>query len=94
MKTLDEIKLKCVSFYYKGAPNSDVYVSGSFNHWNSKANKTTDSSGMGDYYVSHMLPLGRHEYKFVVNGEYKVDPENPHSMGNDFGTLNSIIHVE
>ena len=94
METTDQTKLKSISFYYKGPPNSDVYVSGSFNHWSGVLNKMTDSSGMGDYFISHMLPPGRHEYKFVVNGEYLVDPECPHSVFNGYGTLNSVMEVE
>ena len=86
--------LKCISFHCKAALNSEVYLSGSFNHWNGKAEKMTDSGNSGDYYISHMLAPGIYEYKFVINGKYKEDPECPNSVENEFGTLNSVITVE
>ena len=91
---MENSNLRCVSFHLKTAPNSEVYLSGSFNHWNGAAEKMTDSTDRGEYYIAHMLPPGTYEYKFVVNGEYRSDPECPDSVVNEFGTLNSVIHVE
>ena len=47
----------------------------------------------GDYHITLMLPPGRHEYKFVINGEYKIDPDCPQWTLNDFGSLNSVLDV-
>jgi 1,4-alpha-glucan branching enzyme len=94
MEVYQSSKLRCVNFHIKAEPGRDVYVSGSFNHWNGRAKKMTDEKNTGDYYIMFMLPPGDHEYKFVIDGEYRVDPECPRSVLNDFGTLNSVIHVE
>jgi len=94
MKTSDKTNLKLITFNCKADPKSDVYVSGSFNRWDGVLKKMTDTSGMGDYYIEHMLPPGKHEYKFVINGEYQADSECPHWVLNEFGTLNSVIDVE
>lgn len=53
-----------------------VTVAGSFNGWNSDALPLTETSpGQFERYVP--LPPGRHEYKFVIDGEWILDPENP-----------------
>lgn len=41
-----------------------------------------------------LLPMGHHEYKFVVNDAWLVDPENLEWTPNDQGSLNSVLTVE
>ena len=36
---------------------------------------------------------GDHQYKFVVDGEWRLDAANPNFVPNDFGTLNSLLTV-
>ena len=74
-------------------PGSDVYLSGSFNNWKDKDKKMKDPGGNGEYSISLFLPPGKYEYKFVINGEWHVDPECPDWVVNEHGTLNSVIHV-
>ena len=81
-------------FRIRANPGSDVYISGSFNHWNGVAKKLKDSNGDGEYSLSLLLPPGRHEYKLVINGEWHVDPGCPDWVVNEYGTLNSVIHVK
>lgn len=40
-----------------------------------------------------MLPAGRYEYKFRVDGEWIEDPANGHRVLNEFGSFNCVIHV-
>ena len=40
-----------------------------------------------------LLPVGRHEYKFIVDGEWHSDPACPDWVWNEHGTRNSIIEV-
>jgi len=84
---------KRVIFHFKSHPGSTVYLTGSFNNWNENAKKMIDVSGNGDYSTTLFLPSGKHEYKFVVNGEWHVDPECPNWEVNGLGTLNSIITI-
>jgi 1,4-alpha-glucan branching enzyme len=86
--------LKCTEFHIRAKPGSDVYVSGSFNHWNGKAKKMINQQGTDDYYITLMLPPGKYEYKFVVDGDYKIDSDCPNWVLNDYGSLNSLITVE
>ena len=82
------------NFRIRADPGSDVYISGTFNSWNGEAKKMKDSNGDGEYSLSLLIPPGRHEYKFVINEKWHVDPECPNWVVNDHGTLNSVIHVE
>ncbi|MXW77650.1 MAG: hypothetical protein F4Z57_01385, partial [Gemmatimonadetes bacterium] len=39
------------------------------------------------------LPLGKHEYRFVVDGEWRDDPQCEERRPNSFGTTNCILHA-
>jgi hypothetical protein len=40
-----------------------------------------------------MLTPGRYEYKFLVDGQWRTDPENDQVCFNRFGTRNNIFIV-
>jgi hypothetical protein len=40
-----------------------------------------------------VLPPGRHEYKFVVNGEWMPYPAAEIQPPNGLGSLNSVVRV-
>jgi len=41
-----------------------------------------------------MLPPGQYEYKFLVDGQWRTDPNNPRQCTNCYGTNNNILHVQ
>jgi len=82
---------KRVKFSILTEPGHEVYVAGSFNGWNPKKHKLIYSSGSCS--TSFLLPAGRYEYKFVVDGEWCVDPACPNRSPNGLGTLNSILVI-
>ena len=84
---------KRVSFQVTAEPGSEVFVAGSFNDWNPTQYRMSDNPGSGHCKTTLVLPPGRHEYKFVVNGEWRVDPNCPEWVPNDQGSLNSVITV-
>lgn len=85
---------KRVSFMIEAGPGKTVSVAGSFNDWNPEAKVLTDKDGSGVYRGTLTLEPGRYEYKFVVDGIWSMDAQNPHFAPNDFGTLNSLLIVE
>jgi 1,4-alpha-glucan branching enzyme len=85
---------KRVTFQIAASPKSEVYLAGSFNQWDPKRHLMKDPSGTGKYAITLMLPKGQHEYKFVVNGNWVVDPECRNWVRNSLGTLNSVATVE
>ena len=82
-----------VSFLVKANPGSEVYLAGSFNNWDPKTKRMKESKTEGEYTVKLMLAPGEHQYKFIINGEWHVDPECSNWVRNDHGTLNSLIRV-
>ena len=48
----------------------------------------------GRYAVTVPLKPGSHEYKFIVDGQWRVDPDNGAWALNPFGTLNSVAVIE
>ncbi len=84
---------KRVKFTLKTHPGSEVYVAGTFNDWGTGEKKLTDPKNNGEFAVTLMLSTGTYEYKFIVNGEWHVDPECLKWVRNAHGTLNSVITV-
>ena len=85
---------KRVRFQINADPNSHVYLSGSFNNWNDKGKKLVDRFKSGEFATTSYLSPGKHEYKFVIDGKWQVDPECQEWVVNQYGTLNSVITVD
>ena len=84
---------KRVWFEFFAEPTSLVYVAGTFNNWDPTANPLKDNPDSGHFKAALRIPPGTHEYKFVVNGIWAVDPKCPHRAPNSYGSMNSVIHV-
>ena len=82
-----------VHFELTTAPGSLVFVAGTFNNWNPTANPLRDNPDSGHYKATVRVPKGTHEYKFVVNGAYIMDPKCLDWALGGFGFLNSVIRV-
>jgi len=85
--------LKTVSFEFRGDPDLEVFLAGSFNDWDFSGLRLVDSDRSGVYRISMELPCGKHEYKFLINGRWIVDPANPSQVPNVVGSMNSVIEV-
>lgn len=84
-----------VDFAINAGPGHEaVYLAGSFNDWDPLRKRLLDNDGDGIYRGYVMLPPGEYEYKFVVDGEWFIDEDNPCLAPNDLGTLNSVLKVE
>jgi 1,4-alpha-glucan branching enzyme len=84
---------KRVGFQVTVEPGSEVFLAGSFNNWNPRQYRMRDNPGSGHSKTTLVLPPGRYEYKFVVNGDWRADPNCAESMPNDQGSQNSVITV-
>ena len=81
-----------VTFSFQADPGKKIFVAGTFNGWAPKQNRLKDH-GAGAYSLALSLPVGRHEYKFVVDDGWCADPLNPETIPNDRGSSNSVIVV-
>ena len=81
-----------VEFTLKGRSSAkEVILSGSFNDWDEQAIKML-RMGKGWKIMLKMTP-GIYEYKFIVDGEWITDPNNPYEVQNQHYTYNSILVV-
>jgi len=84
-------KEKIFNFY---APDAkDVYVVGDFNNWeiNEDARLLRIKSGVWEHKI--FLSPGHYRYKFIVDGLYFEDPENPHKEPNPYGNCDSVFDL-
>ena len=84
---------KKVNFQFKAEPGIEVFLVGSFNEWNPRDLQMERNPANGHYKASVSLPPGRHEYKFVVNGQWCMDSTCLESVPNDLGSFNRVISV-
>ncbi len=80
------------TFRLKGFSDASVVVlAGSFNNWN----QTQFVFGReGDEWVCRIdLEPGKHAYKFIVDGNWILDPANPDTEDDDYGVKNNVILV-
>jgi 1,4-alpha-glucan branching enzyme len=68
-----------------------VSVVGTFNNWDTKA--TPMQKDGPNWKASIPLAPGRYEYRFVSDGQWLSDPNAKESVGNDFGSTNSVLNV-
>lgn len=74
-------------------PLVSVDVAGTFNGWTIGMNPLESTDGQ-NWSGTIQLPLGRHEYKFVLNStEWVLDPLNDQISDDGNGNLNSVLEA-
>jgi 1,4-alpha-glucan branching enzyme len=69
-----------------------VFVAGSFNGWRPDLTPLVPFND-GRWKGNLKLDPGRYEYLFVVDGQWRPDPNARESVQNPYGGLNSVITV-
>jgi 1,4-alpha-glucan branching enzyme len=69
-----------------------VFVAGSFNGWQPDSTPLA-ALGNGRWKGDLKLEPGRNEYLFVVDGQWRPDPNAPETVQNPFGGRNSVVMV-
>ena len=85
------MKTKHITLQQPGA--TSVFIAGSFNDWSPDSTPLA-KNGDGAWAVEIALPPGRHEYRFVVDGEWADDPQAAEVAPNSFGGVNAVIVTE
>lgn len=70
----------------------DVRITGDFCEWSS-AGVPMSPDGPGIWTATLRLAPGEYQYRFIVDGEWRDDPEAPR-VDNGLGGTNSLLKVE
>lgn len=90
IKSKQNIKRRRVTFSIEAPRAEKVILTGDFNNWSSKTHPMkNDGNGMWSKTV--MLKPGKYEYKFLIDGDWKIDTGNNQTCPNCFGTRNNVI---
>ena len=73
---------------------SNVFLAGTFNDWSDSKTRMVDADKDGTYTATMLLAQGTYQYKFVVDGQWKQDPNNPEGTDDGFGGKNSVLKVD
>jgi hypothetical protein len=81
------------TFRLKGHPNARVVaVAGSFNDWNQSQ---VLCGKEGDEWICRIdLTPGRYTYKFIIDGDWMLDPANSETETDERGHTNSVLVVK
>jgi 1,4-alpha-glucan branching enzyme len=92
VKAKKEIKRRKVTFSLDLSDADKVILMGDFNNWNPKKHvMKRDKNGVWNKAV--LLYPGSYEYKFLVDGQWREDPQNDQTCVNCFGSYNSILNL-
>jgi hypothetical protein len=81
------------TFRLKGHPEASVVVlTGTFNNWNQS--QLLFAREEGGWVCRVDLDPGVYSYKFVVDGDWLLDPSNPDTAEDEAGNVNSVIEVK
>ena len=71
----------------------EVHVAGDFNNWQLGDNSRMTADN-GIWTTKVKLPSGRYRYRFVVDGKWVEDAQNPTKEINPYGEMDSLIEIE
>jgi len=87
------LRAKAVEFKFYAPAAKKVNIAGSFNKWNSKSDPARKDS-QGNWTTKLSLIPGRHEYKFIVDGNWVNDPRCSSCIPNAYGSHNCVVEVK
>lgn len=82
-----------VVFRYKNPSACTVLVAGDFNDWSPDEIVMKKKSSEGIWETAVSLDPGTYQYRFVVDGKWIPDPNNPIKADDNLGGVNSVISI-
>jgi len=82
-----------VTFSYRAPSAQTVLLAGDFTGWDqAPVGLKKDKNGVWKKTIS--LPAGRYEYRLLVDGEWRDDPQCANRQPNQFGCENCVCIVD
>ena len=85
-----------VIVHFRDQVADDVRIAGDFNGWvpDKGVRSLIEAQGTGRVWTKILqLPPGTYQYRYVVDGEWREDPENPEVTTSSVGGRNSVLVV-
>jgi chromosome partitioning protein len=92
----DDVAPREIVIRYRDPDASDVRIAGDFNGWvpDKGVRSLIESEGQTRVWTKILnLPPGTYEYRYVVDGEWREDPENPEAVRSEVGGRSSVLVV-
>ena len=86
------IKRRKITFSFESSDAKEVILMGDFNNWNPKKHPMKKDDN-GKWTKAVLLSPGQYEYKFLVDGQWKEDPQNDRTCSNKFGSYNNVFSL-
>ncbi len=94
--TATESAAREVVVQFRAQDATDVRIAGDFNGWvpDKGVRSMIQSDGAARVWTKILqLPPGTYEYRYVVDGEWQADPDNPNTAEGPVGNKNSVLIV-
>lgn len=80
-------------YLFQGGPyTNNLYVPGDHNGWDAYADRMVHIEGSNLYYLRKVYPAdSRLDYKFIVNGNWILDPRNPRRVTGGYGPNSELV---
>jgi len=82
-----------VEFTFIDPDAKSVYIAGDFNGWKISDESRLQKVKEGEWRKVFNLESGRYQYKYVVDGEWITDPQNPKTELDRSGNKNSLLEI-
>jgi chromosome partitioning protein len=86
-------KLNEITLTLRAPEAKEVYLAGEFNNWKLDDNSRMEQNN-GCWSKRISLNSGKYRYRFVIDGHWSEDPNNPSKQVNPYGTMDSLLEVK
>ncbi len=80
------------TFRFKAPTATTVSLAGDFTDWQKRAIPMQKGND-GNWLVTVELLPGKHNYRFIVDGEWRDDPECSLRVPNPYGSQNMVVRI-
>lgn len=81
-----------IDFSISAPKAHEVYLAGDFNDWRVDRSSLMERHN-GKWSKRLKLKDGKYRYRFVIDGEWTEDMNNPHKEVNPYGSIDSLIEI-
>jgi 1,4-alpha-glucan branching enzyme len=89
---MDEKNRLKVVILLRAPEAKEVFLLGDFNNWD-PGTAPMRKDGQGLWKMSMLLAPGTYEYKLLVDGQWRLDANNPNRTLNALGTENNVLVI-